>query len=132
MELHLIFQSSNKIESFFKYKDRVPPRVTGGVVYKYTCQECHLTYVGETVRHLYTRISEHKGVSARTGLPLSNPKSNIYNHFLNTGHAISENSFEIVILDNSSNLKLLESIVISEIKPSLNEKLYSTPLGIVV
>ena len=43
-----IFQSSNSIENFFKFKDRVPLSLASSVVYQYTCRQCSATYIGES------------------------------------------------------------------------------------
>ena len=37
------------------------------VVYSFKCQCCNALYVGQTARHLHTRVSNHLGVSALTG-----------------------------------------------------------------
>ena len=132
VELNLIFHNKNTVASFFRYKDQVPTRVLSNVVYQYTCPECSVTYVGETGRHMYTRVAEHMGISPRTGLPVTHPKSNIFSHFTDTGHRISETSFKTIISSQNSNLKLLESICIHQLKPILNDKQYSTPLNILL
>ena len=130
VKFHIIFSNQFSIASFFKYKDRVPNQLRSDIVYQYKCPECPRTYVGESARHLYTRVAEHRGVSPRTGLPVSNPKSNIYQHFLDTGHVVSPTAFEVLFSNPGYNLKLIESIFIHKNKPDLNEKLYSTPLHI--
>ena len=39
------------------------PRVmmSSNIIYKYSCSQCQSTYIGETQRHLISRICEHKG-----------------------------------------------------------------------
>ena len=43
----------------FSVKDPVPVELRSNVVYKFTCASCNSCYVGETSRHLKTRIHEH-------------------------------------------------------------------------
>ena len=43
----------------FSVKDPVPVEFRSNVVYKFTCASCNSCYVGETSRHLSTRIREH-------------------------------------------------------------------------
>ena len=100
------------------------------MVYKFVCAQCSATYVGETSRHLYSRISEHRGRSPRTGHVLSNVSSNVFKHYLDTGHEIENKDFEILISDGGSNLKILESVLIEKLKPALNLTVSSTPLTI--
>ena len=40
------------------------------MVYKLSCSGCTSTYVGQTVRHLATRIEEHKKADSPVGLHL--------------------------------------------------------------
>ena len=40
-------------------KDTVPRSLRSNVVYKFNCAECNSAYVGETSRHLSTRVREH-------------------------------------------------------------------------
>ena len=62
-----IFQSGRRLSSFFPFKDRTTMLMRSRVVYKYTCQWCGPSYLGQTRCHLHTRISEHMGVSPLTG-----------------------------------------------------------------
>ena len=87
--------------------------------------------MGETSRHLKTRIAEHRGVSARTGRQMCNVRSNIFQHRVDTGHTVTPDAFE-VLHSGSENLKLTESILIHSLKPSLNTNLYSTPLNVLL
>ena len=64
-----------------------------------------VVYVGQTVRHLHTRVSEHLSISALTGKESSNPKlTSILQHLNNTGHTASLNDFKIL----SSSVHVLE------------------------
>ena len=42
-----------------KVKDSVPRSLRSCVVYKFTCAGCNAVYVGETCRHMSTRVREH-------------------------------------------------------------------------
>ena len=130
LELKLIFKNQFSIGSFFQYKDRVPRMLSSNVVYLYTCALCGATYCGETSRHLQTRIAEHQGISSRTGRPLTNTNSTIFNHKFDTGHSVNVNSFEIVQKCKPGSTKIHESIYIHRNKPSLNNSESSVPLAI--
>ena len=41
-------------------QDATDPSLKSGVVYELTCNDCDLTYVGETARNLGKRVSEHR------------------------------------------------------------------------
>ena len=83
----IIFQSSNSIQNFFKFKDRIPLSLASSVVYQYTCRQCSATYIGETKKQLKVRISQHKGISFRTYRPLSSfDSSKIYEHAFDSNH----------------------------------------------
>ena len=100
-----------------------------GIVYKYSCGDCDATYVGKSQRHLKTRISEHRGVSVRTGQQLSKPSfSSIRDHAWHAGHRIIEDNFKIVTRSMyNSDLYILEALAIHEHRPTLNEY-FSGPL----
>ena len=110
-----IVYRTNKTASFFHNKDRVPVGLSSNVVYKYTCQQCQHCYIGETRRHLITRINEH--IQAR---PVP---SEVYRH----PHSPSEEDFKILL--RTKYLRVAETIVISESKEILmNEQSSSVPL----
>ncbi|UYV67003.1 K02A2.6-like, partial [Cordylochernes scorpioides] len=52
-----------------------------GAVYAVSCQDCPASYVGETGRTAYIRMTEHK-----RNINNRDPKSLIYQHILHTGH----------------------------------------------
>ena len=62
-----ILSNTRTIGSLFKFKDTLPKESRSCVIYKYVCSQCEATYVGSTIRTLHTRMSEHFGVSPRTG-----------------------------------------------------------------
>ena len=127
----MFFSNRNTIASIFKYKDCLPSSVRSNVVYSYSCRECSAIYIGETMRHLKTRIAEHRGLSSRTGNILQNiPNSKIYRHFSETGHDILPSNFSIISVTDSYLLRLSESIAIRRASPDLNDQNSSVPLNI--
>ena len=56
--IKLVF-SSFKIGSLFSVKDLIPKELKSCVVYRFRCAGCGACYVGETSRHICTRINEH-------------------------------------------------------------------------
>ena len=91
---------------------------------------CDSAHIGETTRHFKTRVSEHMGISPRTGRPAKDPKSNIYKHHKDSGHPLLETDFSIISSSQAYDTKILESILIHVNKPSLNSMAASIPLNI--
>ena len=60
-----------KIGGMFSTKDKIPSFLKSMVVYKFVCTSYNACYVGETARHLPTRIKEHLK---------TDKKSHIYQH----------------------------------------------------
>ena len=79
-----------KVADMVNVKDPIPKFLKSFVVYKFVCPGCNACYIGETTRHLSTRIKE----------PLeTDKKSHIFAHLVNkeTCKALStENCFEII------------------------------------
>ena len=107
---------------FLDYRNRQHPNI---------CRCCSASYVGQTTRHLHTRISEHLGISP-TGKPSSSPvMSNIFSHLNSTGHSANFDDFEILSsCSDTCELLILESLLISKPKPSLNVQGSSIPLNL--
>ena len=79
-----------KLSSFFSCKDTLPKSLQSYVVYQFTCAGCKACYVGETKRHLNTRIEEHLG---------KDKKSHIYSHLqenLQCQEKVNFDFFEII------------------------------------
>ena len=71
-------------------KEPIPKFLKSFVVYEFLCPGCNACYIGETTRHLSTRIKEHLE---------TDKKSHIFAHLVNnkTCKALStENCFEII------------------------------------
>ena len=130
INLRIVFSNNHTISSMFPYKDVIPDALKSNVVYKYTCGVCNSAYIGETTRHFKTRVSEHMGISPRTGRPAKDPKSNIFKHHKDSGHALLESDFSIISSTQAYDTKILESIIIHVNKPSLNGMTASIPLNI--
>ena len=121
LDIKFIFNNSFKIGSFFRYKDKIPDLMCSSVIYKYTCSDCNVRYIGSTMRTLHQRMSEHLGVSFRTNSPVGNPThSEIRNHARSAKHRLRKEDFKILDTSNNSNLRILESIYIVKLKPELN------------
>ena len=130
LNIRFVFRSSTRISSFFPFIDKVPKFLKSGVVYLFKCRCCSASYVGQTTRHLHTRVSEHLGISPITGRPSSSPvMSSILSHLNSTGHSASFDDFKILssCSETYESLMIHESLLISKLKPSLNVQGSSIP-----
>ena len=129
LETRFVFRSSRRIASFFPFKDKVPKYLRSSVVYLFNCRCCSASYVGQTTRHLHTRISEHLGISPITGKHTSNPtKSSVLSH---SGHKVDFDDFKILSsCSDSYELMIHESLLINKYKPTLNVQGSSIPLNL--
>ena len=131
--VRIIFVNPLTTGSIFCYKDRLPKASRSSIVYQYSCSRCESTYVGSTLRTLKTRVSEHAGRSVRTGNMLNSPPfSSVRLHADECDSIVSISDFKILDYSkNSSDLRILEAMYISKIKPKLNETVQSHPIYIV-
>ena len=122
LDLRLVFKNELSIGSLFRHKERLEASLCSDLVYEYKCALCNECYIGSTARQFGCRISEHRGVSVRTGLPTTNkPNSAIYDHSFQTGHQALITSFKI--LDRCrevGQLRVLEALHIFRRAPTLN------------
>ena len=101
----------------FLTKNRIPSFLKSMVVYKFACASCNACYVGETARHLPTRIKEHLK---------TDKKSHIYQHLSsnqNCFNCCTDDCF--CILDYASTmyqLKIKEALIIKWLDPILNKQ----------
>ena len=133
-KFHFIFKNPLTISSLFKFKDSLPELMRSSVIYQFSCPKCNLgNYVGCTNRLLKVRIDSHRGVSYRTGSKLTKPEfSSVRNHCCQCKHKVEYTDFKILgQAQNRSCLFLLESLLIKQLKPLLNNSTSSVPLNIV-
>ena len=131
VSLKLIPTNPLTIGSIFSSKERLDPLMTSDVVYEFNCPRCDLgRYIGSTKRLLKVRADGHRGVSYRTGDPLTNPEfSNIRDHTRKCKHKISYKDFKIVgKASNDHQLAIMESLIIKQTVPQLNSQTSATPL----
>ena len=130
IHLRILYKSCNTIGTYFSYKDKIPKECVSNLIYKYTCESCNAFYIGKTQLQLRCRVSQHKGVSARTGKEVQEKvASDIRDHSLKCKVHIKEENFEVIDrLNDKNGLLLLESLHQKTKKPSLGTQQQSTPL----
>ncbi len=94
-------------------KAPIEKSIKSGVVYQIICSRCQACYVGQTVRHLITRVKEHKRSSTPVGM-----------HFEKCNALLTIDDVKILARSNKSeyHLMALEALHIQAIKPSINTK----------
>ena len=130
LDIRFVFRPTLRFSHLFPFKDKIPKALRSCVVYSFKCRCCSASYLGQTVRHLHTRVSEHLGFSALTGRKSCSPvMSSIFSHLNSTGHTASLDDFQILSSCSSPDeLLVRESLLISKYKPSLNIQGSSVPL----
>ena len=135
-KLKIIFKTNRRLSSCFPFKDRLPKSLMSGVIYKYTCAECNLSYIGCSKRFWEKRLEEHLHVSALTGKPLSGlqifaPMMHVRSDGDCPARKISREDFTIIGREkNNYLLQLKESILITRQRPALNANIASVPLSL--
>ena len=133
-QLKLVFKTSNRLSSFFSFKDKLPAALDSGVIYKYNCANCNVSYVGCTKRYWEKRLEEHTHTSALTGKPLSGgqiyaPQQHVRTAKCGESPRVHRENFEIIGREkNNYILQVKESLFIYKYKPKLNGTQSSVPL----
>ena len=133
-KLKIIFKTSNKLSSYFSFKDKLPASLDSGVIYKFACASCKACYIGCTKRYWEKRLEEHIHISALTGKPLNGlqvfpPMYHVKNKGCASSLGIHRENFEIIGREsNEYLLQLKESVFIYKYKPKLNGNKTSVPL----
>ena len=129
-KLRVIFQTNNRLRNYFCFKDSVHETLRSNLVYKFSCRSCTASYYGKTCRHMKVRVSEHQGVSPRTGKRVKGTLStSVRNHMLDCDHVVAWEDFSIIGREsNHYLLKTKESLCIKRENPSLNRNKYSQEL----
>ncbi len=58
---HVVLKPSVRLSIFFPFKDKIPHGLRSLVVYKFSCSNCNITYVGKSKRHLKTWSVQQNG-----------------------------------------------------------------------
>ena len=133
--LKIVYKTTRRLSSCFTFKDKIPKSLMSGVIYRYTCAECNLSYVGCTKRFWEKRLEEHLHVSGLTGKPRSGmivfaPLQHVKSDCCAV-RKISREDFEIIGHEKDPYLlELKESIIISTSRPKLNGNVRSVPLSL--
>ena len=56
-KLKIIFRSKCRLNTLFRFKDPLEKKIRSGIIYRYTCSNCKVTYYGKTFGHFYTRAA---------------------------------------------------------------------------
>ena len=89
-KLRVIFQTNNRLRNYFRFKDSVPETLRSDLIYKFLCGSCTASCIGKTYRHFEVRVSEHQGVSPRTGKPVKGTLStSVRDHMLVCDHKVN-------------------------------------------
>ena len=124
VNLKVIFQNTCRVKSFFPYKDRFSRSQRSKIVYKASCWDCDSFYIGKTKRRLHDRKTEHF-----KALTQDSHVSAVAEHIKATGHNIKWDHFEILASGKCDlQCKIKETLLISDLKPSLNENVGSEKL----
>ena len=134
-KLKVIFKTSNRLSTFFSFKDKLPRALDAGVIYRYNCSNCNVSYIGCSKRYWEKRLEEHTHISALTGGPLRGlqifaPLQHVRDKKCSSSTPlISRDDFKIVGRESNNYLLLIkESLSIYKHKPELNGNAQSVPL----
>ncbi len=108
-----------KVGQHFSLKSRCSWLFSANVVYKFTCsKDSSITYIGETSRQLFERITDHRG---------KDKNSAVLDHLYGCRQCQDTenvaNLFEIIRRCSTSNLASTEALLISRHCPSLNTQM---------
>ena len=122
INVSFVFTVPCRLHQFFNVKDATPVDILSNIIYKFQCSSCNAIYVGKTDRHFYVRKNEHLGTSYRTGSNITiGPRSTIMEHLVSNSHTANQNNFSVLYkCNNSIDTGIIESLLISKLKPCLN------------
>ena len=120
-----IVYTSFKVRNYFSLKCKTPKQLLSNVVYKFTCrQDADVSYIGETKRHLITRVKEHLALNNFTN------KSQIKSHLRSNCNECKLNSsidsFKVLKRCRSHfDVVIHEALIIRRNNPQLNKQLFN-------
>ena len=129
-KLEMVFRTTQRMPSCFRFKDAIPRSLLSGIIYEYKCPRCISRYIGSTYRYWEKRLEEHLHISSITGKPLKGLQSFAPLHHAK-GKCCINSSDDFCIIGKEKDRHLIrfnESIFINHCKPSLNTKEDNTKL----
>ena len=131
-KLNIVFRSTCRLDNLRRFKDSLKKKILSGIVCRYTCSNCKVTYYEKTIRHFLTRVSEHTGTSNLTGKRIKNAKElAISDHLLQCESPITFDDFDYLASDSNKFKSLIkESVLIKHHKPVLNRTTKSYQLDL--
>ena len=116
-----------KIKSYFSLKCFSPFYLSSYIVYQFDCknESCTDSYVGYTVRHLFTRAEEHLKVKC-------NKQSEIKDHVRKCISCKDATYKDFKVkhrCGSETHCKLFEAFTIKKTRPSLNKQLYANGMS---
>ena len=119
--IKVLFQSKNRLSTFFKFKDSIPLHLRSHLNYKFQCSNCNSKITcGKTERHLKVRTGEHISTSRLTGKRVNNNKKSLKkkDHCLFAGHVCSFEDFTVLNYELHKLKRLIkESLLVTKDKP---------------
>ena len=108
-----VVYTTRKLKSILpSLKPSVVKALKSDVVYKIDCRVCKDSYVGQTERHMTTRLGEH-----------INNRGPVKAHITNCSTTLSEDDVTIIMECQSSlNLMTYEALYIKQMKPQINTR----------
>ena len=119
VQIRVSYQTT-KVSSYFSLKHKCSKLFRSNVVYKYTCHcDDGTTYIGETRRQLYRKVTEHTSGKDQ--------ESAVFDHIFQCKHCqlvknISD-CFEVIRSCQPGNILSFEAMYISKYRPRLNIQL---------
>ena len=108
LKVKLVF-TSEKLRCAFSTKDPYNSEHLSKVVYKFVCASCNASYIGQTCRHLATRLVEHFGKDKKS------------QHLMPSKDCLDKCSKDCFSVLDSANtkyqLRIKESLYITWVKP---------------
>ena len=127
IEYNLMFKTPRSIKNFFSFKDKKEHDLRSKIVYKIKWRDCDSFCIGKTVRHLKTRLNEHK--QCQTG----NKQPSVSDNANSLGHEIDWNNVEIIDeAKTDKQLLLKEMLHINILEPKMIKQLNSELFCIII
>ena len=116
--------TSSKIGDYFSLKCGTPLPYSSNLVYKFSClRDAGCSYIGQTKRHLLTRVNEHLSLHQPDG-PQSEIKTHIYNCTSCHSSVLGIDNFLILKkCKNQYDTKFSEALKLKKCRPKLNKQL---------